>query len=107
MFISGCANKNAEELYPASTCDTINVKYSSTITQIISTNCINCHNGVLANGNPQVRLDSYTGVKAVADNGKFYKTLEGTTKQMPPSGRLPDCPISQVKAWIDTGSPNN
>lgn len=107
MIISGCTSKNAEELYPNSICDTTNVKYSTTIVQIINTNCIGCHSGDLANGNPQVRLDSYTGVKTVIDNSRLYNAITGATKQMPPSGRLPDCPINQIKAWINLSSPNN
>ena len=69
--------------------------------------CIYCHSGPLANGSPQVFLDSYEGVKTVIDNGRLYNAITGATKQMPPSGRLPDCPINQFKAWIDIGSPNN
>jgi len=107
MIISSCKSKNAEELFSSGPCDTLHLNYSTTITKIISENCSGCHRGSNASGNPQVRLDSYDGVKTVADNGILYKALTGVTKQMPPSGKLTECPISQVKAWIDSGSPNN
>jgi cytochrome c5 len=107
FIISGCTNYNAEELYPDNFCDTTNMKFSTNINTIINTNCIGCHSGIQANGNPQVRLDSYDGVKTVIDNGRLYNAITGVTKQMPPTGKLIDCPINQIKAWIDIGSPNN
>jgi cytochrome c5 len=107
FMATSCQNKNEETLYPNLNCDTTDVKFSTTITQFINENCNNCHSGSLAYGNPQVRLDSYAGIKTVVDNGRFYNALTGVTKQMPPSGKLPDCSIRKVKAWIDSGSSNN
>jgi len=107
LILSGCLSKNAEELFPDNYCDTTNVKFSTTITQVISENCLHCHSGTLANGNPQVRLDSYDGVKTVIDNNRLWNAITGASKQMPPSGMLPDCPINKFKIWIDMGSPDN
>ena len=107
FMISGCTNKNKEELFPQNVCDTTNVKFSTTIEPILLGNCVICHSGLTANGSPQVQLDSYAGVKIVAGNGRLYNALTGTTQQMPPTGRLTDCTLSKIKKWIDSGSINN
>ncbi len=91
-----------------STCDTTNVKYSTHIKPLIQNNCQGCHSGATPGGG--INLSTYAGVKAIADNGKFFGTISHLTgyKAMPQNGnKLSDCQITTVKIWISQGSPEN
>lgn len=110
---AGCYYDKEEALYPATstgstTCTTANVTYAATVQNIFKANgCLNCH-GVAASGN--VSLQTYAGVKAAAANGKLYGAIAHSPGYAPmPQGgaKLSDCNISQIKAWIDAGTPNN
>jgi uncharacterized membrane protein len=89
-------------------CDTTNVKYSTHIKPIIQNACLGCHNGASPGGG--INLATYAGVKAIADNGKFFGSISHLTgyKAMPQNGnKLSDCQINMVKIWINQGSPDN
>jgi hypothetical protein len=105
VLMSGCTNKNAEKLFPNNKCDTSAVTFLNTIQPILDNNCVFCHSGPDAHNG--VHLDSYAGVKAVVDNGLLYNVLNGVPFQMPPTGRLDNCTIFEIKNWIDKGSLNN
>jgi len=56
--------------------------------------------------------EDFPTFQAQAKSGILYGNLEapiGTVSFMPQGGttRLPDCEISQIKAWIDQGAQNN
>ncbi len=109
--ITGCYKDVEEELYPGSgaSCDTTNVKYSVTVTSILQNyGCLGCHSGAGSSGN--IRLDSYSAVKQLADNGKLYGSITWSSgfSPMPKGGaKMSTCDISKIKAWIDAGAPNN
>jgi len=88
-------------------CDTTDFKYSTAIKPLIQNNCQGCHTGASAGGN--IDLTTYTGVKAVALNGKLYGSINWSAgfSAMPKGIKLTDCRIKQVKKWIDAGSMNN
>ncbi|MDO9257172.1 MAG: c-type cytochrome domain-containing protein [Bacteroidales bacterium] len=89
-------------------CDTTNVKYSTHIKPLIQTNCQGCHSGATPGGG--INLATYAGVKAIADNGKFFGSISQLSgyKTMPQNGnKLTDCQITTVKIWINQGSPEN
>ena len=90
-------------------CDTTAVKYSTTISGILNTNCVSCHSGATPSG--AVTLNTYTGVKTVIDNGKLWNAvnhLSGPAKAMPNSTTfLNKCNLRQIKIWIDSGAPQN
>lgn len=91
-----------------SVCDTTNVKYSTHIKPLIQNNCQGCHSGAAPGGG--INLVTYAGVKAIADNGKFFGSISHLTgyKAMPQNGnKLSDCQITTVKIWINQGSPEN
>lgn len=102
---TGCYYDNEEYLY--GTCDTANVTFSKDIKPIMDANCINCHSG------GAIDLTNYDGVKAKAADNTLYKSISysysgaNSSKNMPTSGKLDDCSISKVKAWIDQGAINN
>jgi hypothetical protein len=89
-------------------CDTTNVKYSTHIKPLIQNACQGCHSGALPGGG--INLASYAGVKAIADNGKFFGSIShiATYSAMPKNGnKLTDCQINMVKIWINHGAPEN
>lgn len=87
-------------------CDTTAVTYSSTITSIISTNCLGCHS---SSGTSTTKLDSYAGIKTVITSGRLLGAIQHLTGfiAMPPGGTLSVCDINQIKAWINKGALNN
>ncbi len=92
----------------ASGCDTANVAYSTHIKPLIQTNCQGCHSGTVPGGG--INLVTYSGVQAVALNGKLLGSIRHLTgySPMPKGGStLSDCDIRKVSIWINAGSPNN
>jgi len=92
----------------SSICDTLNVTYAVTIRNIISNKCQGCHNG--AGASAGIDLSTYTGVKAKITDGRLWGAINHLPgfSPMPKNGaKLSDCEITQVRKWIDAGSPNN
>jgi hypothetical protein len=111
MIISmqGCYYDTGEELYPnAGPCDTTNVTYAVNVKNIISDNCLVCHSTAANQGG--ISLETYSQVKALADNGKLVGAIThapGFSPMPQNAGMLPECSINQIKAWISKGSLNN
>jgi len=86
-------------------CDTSNVKYSATVSKLISEQCLSCH---IAGGSQESSpLDGYTNLKVYIDNGKVLSRINDTGSPMPPSGLLPSCDRNKIQAWINAGAANN
>lgn len=109
VLLVSCYYDKEDSVYPYDKfCDTSNTTYSGTVEPIINQYCVSCH--LSANPSGQITLDSYSSVKVQADNGKLFGSInhDGGYSPMPKDGnKLSDCQISQIKAWIDAGSPNN
>jgi uncharacterized membrane protein len=89
-------------------CDTANVAYATHIKPLIQNNCLGCHNG--SNPGGGIGLSTYSEVKAVADNGKFFGTinhLQGYSAMPKNGNKLTDCQIKMVQIWLNQGSPDN
>ena len=90
-------------------CDTTEVSFSGTIAPILQQNCyMGCHNGT--NPSSGFLLDNYNGVKAKVNEGRLYGAvarLTGYVAMPLDQDPLPDCKISQIKAWIDEGALDN
>ncbi len=89
-------------------CDTTNMSYTGDVKPILQSNCYNCHGNGSADGG--ISLDSYSGVEAVAANGDLIGTITHTSGYPPMpegGGKLSDCDINKIKAWINRGIPNN
>jgi len=99
-------DQGAKDNYCAS-CDTTAFKFGLNIWPIIRDNCMGCHSGTA----PQkgLLLTDYAHVKVIVDNGKLINALNATNgfKQMPPTGKLLSCKITQINKWIANGAPNN
>ena len=109
VSLTSCYYDKEDSVYPYDNlCNTTNVTYSATVEPILSQSCVGCHLSDSPSGN--VILDSYEAVKIHADNGKLYGSINHNSgfSPMPKDGnKLSDCQISQIKAWIEAGSPNN
>jgi hypothetical protein len=103
-----CSKKNEQELGVGAVCDTNNMSYSADIIPILESICFSCHgNGLSENG---INFDTYSGVKAVADNGKLVGAISHAAGfvAMPQSApKLSDCNINKIKSWVNAGAANN
>lgn len=88
-------------------CDTLNITYSATISKTINTYCVGCHG--IVNPGAGIMLNTYSGVSAVAANGKLIGSINSMLgyKSMPVGSKLDDCKIKQIQKWVNAGYPNN
>ena len=110
LFFSGCYYDKANLLYPVTACDTTKtISYTNDIVPLFeSQSCYSCHKGSSPSGG--ISMGSYSADKVLADNGKLLGSISQAPgyKPMPKDlAKMPDCKISTVKKWIDSGSPNN
>lgn len=102
----GCYYDKEEVLYPNSFCNTTNVTWSGTIQPLVVSRCASpgCH----VPGGQSPDLSTYTAFKAQVDLGRVQaRAIQGNPSFMPASGKLPNCNIQQLQAWIDAGALNN
>jgi len=86
-------------------CD--DVTYTKNVKPLMKTECAiaGCH---VPGGSNPTDLDTYAGVKAIADNGHLKKRMmDGNPSFMPPAGKLPASTLSSIQCWLDNGAPNN
>lgn len=89
-------------------CDTIAVSYSNHIDPLIQNTCVGCHSGNDPSGG--IVLSNYDGVVQVALSGRLLGSVrhEAGFSAMPKNGnKLTDCQITQIKNWIENGTPDN
>ena len=109
-FLNSCYYDKSDKLYPSNSCDTVKMTYTQNIKPIIQTNCLDkgCHTSSNASGS--IELETYAGVNMVNINNALINSLKyvsGGSKNMPPTGKLSDCDIQKVEAWIRRGAPEN
>ena len=116
VSLTSCYYDTEEELYPDSgsiVCDTVSVSYANDIVPIMNSKCSysGCHAG--ANAAAGIPLETYAGVKEYidADKARFISSIiwDGNASTMPKgaSTKMIDCNINTIKAWINSGYPNN
>ena len=116
VSLTSCYYDTEEELYPDSgtvVCDTTSVSYTTDIVPIMNSKCSysGCHAG--ANAAAGIPLETYAGVKEYidADKARFISSIiwDGNASNMPKgaSSKMIDCNINTIKAWINSGYPNN
>ena len=105
-----CQYDKADLKYPPQgPCDTTNMKYSVNVVPILSAYCYSCHSGNAISGGG-IKLDSYSKVLIQVNNTLLLNAIQhtGGASPMPQGGgKLSDCNISIIKAWIQRGAPNN
>ena len=93
----------------ASTCDTANVTYSTTISAILQTNCTGCHSGSAPSGGG-IDLSTYANVLIEVNSGKLWGDVSHSSgyNAMPLGGAsLSACDLNMINSWIKKGAPNN
>lgn len=108
FFFVSCYYDNEEALYPTltTTCDTVNVTFSGTITPMLSNNCYSCHSNANASFGAGIHLQAFADVSA--NSAKIVAAIKRTGPfPMPPGGKLDACSVSQFDIWVKNGMPNN
>lgn len=111
-FISGCYYDTEERLYPNtfSPCDDVTSTFAHTVTPILQP-CRSCHsNSEASSSGKGIKLENYADIVTMVKNGKLMGSIrhENGFSAMPQGGgKLMDCEISQLQAWIDNGTLNN
>ncbi|HPI54395.1 MAG TPA: hypothetical protein PLU10_06850 [Chitinophagaceae bacterium] len=83
-------------------CDTSNVKYSTTISTMMTNYCTNCHGGSSPSGG--INLEGYSNMSIYAESS-LNAMKNGSMPQG--SSKLDDCTINKLDRWILNGSQNN
>lgn len=100
----GALNNSCDE--GAGNCDTTANKYSLFVKPLILAKCQGCHSGSAPQGN--INLSTYATVRSLALNGKLYASVTRPSGWMPQGGaKLDGCSLAKLKAWIDSGAPEN
>jgi hypothetical protein len=103
-IFAGCKKESKQAIDP---CSTANVTYSNFISGLLqSYGCTGCHNNQSApNG---INWEGYANSKTSALGGRVMGAIThapGYSPMPKTGGKLTDCEINKVKAWIDAGAP--
>ncbi len=108
LAFSACAFNSEEELYGIVECDTTLVTWEYPIQEILSENCVRCHNADLNyNG---VRHDTYEHELIVVNDGRLHGVVNHLPgyPQMPYQlPQLPECDLLLINLWLERGAPEN
>jgi hypothetical protein len=111
IICTTCFYDNEEFLYPElnNECDTTNVTFSGTISDILSNNCLSCHsNSTAASFGNNIRLEDYEDVKTNSQDVLGSISHDSGFSPMPKNAaKLNDCLILQFEIWINDGTPDN
>jgi hypothetical protein len=89
-------------------CDTNNYTFSGAVWPIMQNHCIGCHSG--SNPGANVVLSNYQQIASIAKDPRFLGAITNTPpyKFMPWIGSpLSECKITQIRKWIEAGTPDN
>ena len=118
IFIAGCYNDKADQLYPeptttgggGNTCDTASISYATTIQPILTQYCAlaGCHDATT----PSFGYDftAYAGAKLASDNARLLGAINQLSGYQPmPKNltKLNECNINKITAWVNQGTLNN
>jgi hypothetical protein len=114
FLFSACYYDKKDQVYPqvvVATCDTSNITYSVTVTNILNTSCNNCHGTASANiSGGGILLSTYASVKPYITNGKLINSIlqNGQASPMPKNmAKLDQCTINKLTLWVNKGTLNN
>ncbi|MCX6331873.1 MAG: hypothetical protein NTZ82_04475 [Bacteroidetes bacterium] len=114
VLFSACYYDKKDQIYPQvtmTTCDTTNITYGVTVTNILTANCTSCHGTTTANlSGGGILLNSYAAVKPYVTNGKLINSIlqNGQASAMPKNGtKLDVCTINKMVLWVNKGALNN
>jgi hypothetical protein len=108
LLTLSCQKKEVNLTPTCSTNPTATVSFKRDVFPIIKTNCLSCHDesnhygGIILDSYEKLQLygksDDLVNSINIASNGKAY---------MPKGGRLLDCEIVLIQAWVKQGVANN
>ena len=101
-------NQGAQNTYCTEVCDTLDVKYSTKISTLLTNKCVGCHNGSVSSS--ATDYSNYAALQGIALDGNLMgciKQLAGYPKMPKGGNMLSDCEIRMVQIWVDAGAPNN
>lgn len=109
---TGCYYDNEDDLYPfTGMCDTTNVTLSGTVKPILQGTCYACHSASASGAaGAGINLEDHNSLQGWANNGKLVCSTDhgnGCSPMPKGGGRLPQCDIDKIKAWVDNGAQNN
>jgi hypothetical protein len=111
LLAVSCYYDNEESLYPSinSSCDTVNVTFTTKISTLLANNCFSCHsNATASSAGNNIRLENYIDVVARATAIKGSINHTGIYSPMPKNGgKLSACLLTQFDIWVRTGMPEN
>jgi mono/diheme cytochrome c family protein len=108
IHFSACDYNNEEQLYPTSSCETVDMSYAIDVTDILQNySCISCHSS--ANSQHSVILEGYDNVKVWVDSGTLLKSMkhDGASPMPKNQTKMNPCDIDKIEAWITAGALNN
>lgn len=114
LFSYACTKDNKVDLLAqqpnsnGDSCVVENMSFKDDIKIILTQNCATsgCHLG--PNGIGGLDLSTYTDAQKIAVDGEMMGRIRNTNGPlMPPSGKLSDCDIDKIQAWINDGAQNN
>jgi len=89
-------------------CDTNNFTFSGAVWPIIQNHCLGCHS--FSNPGANVVMTNYQQIAVLAKEPRFMGSVTNTPPYtfMPWIGSpLSDCNITQLRKWIEAGTPND
>ena len=114
VLLTGCYYDHAEELAGPEPCKdtTGTISFANDIQSIMNGSCGGNKDACHAQGNPTgVELHDYTSIynQTLFDNPLMSSiTHDGNYNEMPKGGgKLSDCKINLISAWINRGAQNN
>lgn len=102
FVLSNCTQHNIEELSKNTVCDTSGVKYSTTISSIMTNHCTNCHGGTSPSAG--ISLEGFANVSSWAE-ASLASMQDGSMPKG--ASKLDNCTISKLSVWINQGKQNN
>ena len=115
LTLSGCLYENREEVFPEpeeepvdDPCGTIDLSFAESIFPELQKHCLDCHSRQNAAGG--VILEGFDNLLVYVNNGQFLGAVRhdpGFSAMPKNEGKLPDCDIVRIEAWIEAGAPNN
>jgi hypothetical protein len=110
-IVASCSKQSEDVLKfqnGGGTCDTVGMRFSLNVLPILQANCYRCHAGGIVNGG--VSLDGYRNVVIQVQNGHLIAAITHAAGFVPmpfDGGKLSDCNIAIIQAWINEGAPDN
>jgi mono/diheme cytochrome c family protein len=84
------------------------ISYKKDVFPIIKQNCLTCHDATNHYGG--IVIETYEQIALSGTSGELYNSIMISSNgkaYMPKGGRLMDCEIALIKAWVDQGAKNN